>query len=59
MRKLEAMLLAFFVEGTLLVQDGVGTRSPGAGMAENVQIHTLLTFYRRSVSRMFLLVNVW
>jgi len=43
MGELEAMLFAFLVEGTLLVQGWVGTAKSGAGVAEEENIHNLLT----------------
>jgi hypothetical protein len=35
----EALLLAFFVEGALDVDNGVGAACARAGMAKNVEVH--------------------
>ena len=43
MGELETMLLAFFIQGTFLVQGWVGTAKSGAGVAEDENIHNLLT----------------
>jgi hypothetical protein len=42
--ELEAMLLALLVERTLDVEERVGAAYTGAGMTEDVKIHSLLTF---------------
>jgi hypothetical protein len=41
--ELEAMLLALLVEGPFLVEERVGTTKSGAGVAEDKNIHNLLT----------------
>jgi hypothetical protein len=47
---LKAVLLTFFVEGAFYVEEGVFSTKTGAGVAKNIQIHNLFTFYRRVVS---------
>src|ERR1700722_8209326 len=47
--KLETMLLPFFVEGTLYVEERVCSAKTSAGVAKNIQIHNLFTYYRRAV----------
>ena len=39
MGELEAVALAVLVEGTLVVEDGIGALDAGAGVAQNVEIH--------------------
>jgi hypothetical protein len=48
--ELEAVLFAFFIEGAFGVEQGVDASKTSAGMAKNVQIHNLFTFYRRRVA---------
>jgi hypothetical protein len=48
--ELEAVLLAFFVERAFGIEERIFARLTGAGVAKYVQIHSLLTFYRRRVS---------
>ena len=43
-RELEAVLLAFFVEGALDVEEGIRTSESGAGVSKNIEIHNLFTF---------------
>jgi hypothetical protein len=50
MGELEAMFLTLFVEGTLGVNERIWAAQTCAGVAKNVQIHNLFTFYRMSVS---------
>jgi len=50
MGKLKTVLFAFFIERTLGVEQGIGASQASAGVAEDIQIHSLLTFYRRHVS---------
>jgi hypothetical protein len=42
--QLEAVLLAFFIERAFEVEERIGTRLTGAGVAKNIQIHNLFTF---------------
>jgi hypothetical protein len=42
--ELEAVLFAFFIEGTFGVEEWVGAPQAGAGVAKNIQIHNLFTF---------------
>jgi hypothetical protein len=39
MGELEAVALAVLVEGTLVVEDGVGALDAGAGVSQNVEVH--------------------
>jgi hypothetical protein len=50
MSELETVLLAFFVEWAFGVEERIFARLTGAGVAKYIQIHSLFTFYRRSVS---------
>ena len=47
--KLETVLFPFFVEGTLYVEEGICAAKASAGVAKNIQIHNLFTYYRRAV----------
>jgi len=47
--ELEAVLFPFFVEGTPYVEERVCSTKTGAGVAKNIQIHNLFTYYRRVV----------
>jgi hypothetical protein len=49
--ELNAVLLAFFIEWAFGVEERIFARLTGAGVAKNEQIHSLFTFYRRSVSK--------
>jgi hypothetical protein len=42
--ELEAVLFAFFIEGTFGVEEWIGAPQTGAGVAKDVQIHNLFTF---------------
>jgi hypothetical protein len=44
MSELEAVLLAFFIEGAFGVEERIAARLAGAGMAKNIQIHNLFIF---------------
>jgi hypothetical protein len=44
MSELEAVLLAFFIEGALGVEKRIRASQAGAGVAEDIQIHNLFTF---------------
>ena len=50
LRELEALLFAFFVERAFQVEYWIRASQTGAGVAKDVQIHSLFTFYRRRVS---------
>ena len=47
--KLETVLFPFFIEGTLYVEEGICSAKASAGVAKNIQIHNLFTYYRRAV----------
>ena len=47
--KLETVLFPFFIEGTLYVEEGICSAKTSAGVAKNIQIHNLFTYYRRAV----------
>ena len=47
--KLETVLFPFFVEGSLYVEERICAAKASAGVAKNIQIHNLFTYYRRAV----------
>ena len=47
--KLETVLFPFFIEGTLYVEEGICSAKTSAGVAKNIQIHNLFTYYRTAV----------
>jgi hypothetical protein len=42
--ELEAVLLAFFIERAFGVEEWIGASQAGAGVAKNIQIHSLFIF---------------